>query len=131
MLDRAYRTAMPYLSIAEMFNKDVSEFMAGKDFPADLGWLAPIGTWSCVITPDEEGVQGYSVSGIGNQGIFFRERRRWNGQHFANIGHAAQADDDARLRVPARHAACSFAPRWVHSPPARATPTTSSRSIRG
>jgi biopolymer transport protein ExbD len=28
-----------------------------------------MGTWSCVITPDEEGIQGYSVSGIGDQGI--------------------------------------------------------------
>ncbi len=70
LLDRAYRTAMPYLSIAEMFNKDITGYLGGKQLPPDLGWLAPMGTWSCVITPDEEGIQGYSVSGIGNQGIF-------------------------------------------------------------
>jgi hypothetical protein len=70
VLDRAYRTAMPYLTFAEMFNKDIAGYLAGKELPPDLGWLAPIGTWSCVITPDEEGIQGYSVSGIGNQGIF-------------------------------------------------------------
>jgi biopolymer transport protein ExbD len=70
LLDRAYRTAMPYLSLAGMFNKNLAEMLKGRDLPADLTWLAPMGTWSCVITPDEEGIQGYSVSGVGNQGIF-------------------------------------------------------------
>lgn len=70
MLDRAYRTAMPYLSLAGMFNKNLADMLKGKDLPADLTWLAPMGTWSCVITTDEEGIQGYSVSGVGNQGIF-------------------------------------------------------------
>jgi len=70
LLNRAYQTAMPYLSLAGMFNKDLAAMLKGKDLPADLTWLAPMGTWSCIITPDEEGVQGYSVSGIGNQGIF-------------------------------------------------------------
>jgi hypothetical protein len=70
LLDRAYRTALPYLSLAGMFNKDLAAMLKGRDLPADLTWLAPMGTWACVITPDEEGVQGYSVSGIGNQGIF-------------------------------------------------------------
>ena len=70
LLDRAYRTTMPFLSLAGMFNKDLAAMLKGRDLPTDLTWLAPMGTWSCVITPDEEGVQGYSVSGIGNQGIF-------------------------------------------------------------
>jgi len=61
---------MPYLSLAGMYNKDLAAMLKGKDLPADLTWLAPMGTWSCVITPDEEGIQGYSASGIGNQGIF-------------------------------------------------------------
>jgi hypothetical protein len=69
LLDRAYRTAMPYLSVAEMFNKSLAAMTAGRNLPPDLGWLAPIGTWSCIFTPDEEGIQGYSVSGIGNQGV--------------------------------------------------------------
>lgn len=68
-LNRAYTTAMPYLSIAEMFDKNLANMLAGKNLPPDLTWLAPMGTWSCVITPDEEGIQGYSVSGVGNQGI--------------------------------------------------------------
>jgi hypothetical protein len=70
LLNRAYQTAMPYLSLAGMFNKNLAAMLKGRDLPADLTWLAPMGTWSCVITPDEEGIQGYSVSGIGNQGIF-------------------------------------------------------------
>jgi hypothetical protein len=69
LLDRAYRTALPYLSIAGMFNKNLGSMLKGHDLPPDLTWLAPIGTWSLIITPDEEGIQGYSVSGIGNQGI--------------------------------------------------------------
>ena len=69
LLDRAYQTAMPYLSLAGMFNKDLAALLKGRDLPADLTWLAPMGAWSCVMTPDEEGIQGYSVSGIGNQGI--------------------------------------------------------------
>jgi len=70
LLDRAYRTATPYLSLAGMLNKNLAAMLKGRDLPPDLTWLAPMGTWSCVITPDEEGVQGYSVSGIGNQGFF-------------------------------------------------------------
>jgi biopolymer transport protein ExbD len=70
LLDRTYRTVLPFLSIAQMFNKTLAGLVAGKELPPDLGWLAPIGTWSCVITPDEDGIQGYSISGIGNQGIF-------------------------------------------------------------
>lgn len=69
LLDRAYKTALPYLSIAEMFNKNLAAMLKGRDMPDDLAWLAPIGTWSCVITPDEDGIQGRSVSGIGNQEI--------------------------------------------------------------
>ena len=69
MLDRAYKTAMPYVSLISMFNKDLAAQLKDKQLPPDLSWLAPMGTWSCVITPDGAGIQGYSVSGIGNQGI--------------------------------------------------------------
>lgn len=69
LLDRAYRAGMPYLSMASMFNKNLAAVLNGKQWPQDLTWLAPIGTWSAVSTPDDDGVQGYSVSGVGNQGI--------------------------------------------------------------
>ena len=69
LLDRAYRMALPYLSLASMFNKDVAAAMKGKTLPENLAWLAPMGTWSLVVTPDDTGLQAYSVSGIGNQGI--------------------------------------------------------------
>jgi hypothetical protein len=69
LLDRAYKTALPYLSMAEMFNKDVGNALKGRQLPDDLSWLAPMGTWSCVITSDDAGIQAYSVSGIGNQGL--------------------------------------------------------------
>ena len=70
LVNRAYSTALPYLSLAQMFDKNISTFLGGQQLPPDLNWLAPMGTWSYVITPDEEGIVGYSVSGIGNQGIF-------------------------------------------------------------
>ncbi len=70
LLDRAYRIALPYLSIAQMFNKDLASMLKGRNLPPDLTWLAPMGTWSCVVTPDDAGFQGYSVSGVGNQGLF-------------------------------------------------------------
>jgi hypothetical protein len=69
LLDRAYKTAMPYLSMAEMFSPPVASAMKGRQLPDDLTWLAPMGTWSCVVTTDESGVQAYSVSGVGNQGL--------------------------------------------------------------
>jgi hypothetical protein len=69
LVDRAYRTAMPYISLLSMLNKDVAAFLQGKTLPNDLTWLAPMGTWSYVETPNDQSVEGYSVSGIGNQGI--------------------------------------------------------------
>jgi len=69
LLDRGYRTALPYVSLLSMFNKDIAAYLQGKNLPNDLTWLAPMGTWSYVMTSDDAGVQGYSISGIGNQGI--------------------------------------------------------------
>jgi hypothetical protein len=86
LLDRAYRTAMPYLSLAGMFDKDLAAMLKGRDLPADLTWLAPMGTWSCIITPDEEGVQGYSVSGVGNQGIFLAGALGGSASFLQNLG---------------------------------------------
>jgi len=69
LLNHAYTTAMPYLSLVSMFNKELAAFLKNAALPNDLTWLAPMGTWSFVLTPDDEGINGYSVSGIGNQGI--------------------------------------------------------------
>jgi hypothetical protein len=69
LLDRAYQTAMPYISLAGMFDKNLTGMLKGRTLPPDLTWLAPMGAWTCVLTPDEDGIKGYSVSGIGNQGI--------------------------------------------------------------
>ena len=70
MLNRAYKLAVPYLSMAAMFNKDVANAMQGHQLPDDLTWLAPMGSWSCICKNDDAGIEAYSVSGIGNQGIF-------------------------------------------------------------
>jgi len=69
LLDHAYKTAVPYLSLASMFNKDLAALLQGKQLPPDLTWLSPIGTWSFVMTPDADSIRGYSISGVGNQGI--------------------------------------------------------------
>jgi hypothetical protein len=71
ILDRTYRTALPYLSLAAMFNRNLAEAIKGKTLPDDLTWLAPMGTWSFVLAPDDAGIHGYSISGIGNQGIYY------------------------------------------------------------
>ena len=70
IFDRGYRTAMPYLSLAAMLNKDVAATLKNHPLPNDLAWLAPMGTWSLVTSSDDNGGQGYSISGVGNQGIF-------------------------------------------------------------
>jgi hypothetical protein len=67
--DRAYQTALPYLSIAAMFNRTVASMLQGGTPPPDLHWAAPVGTWSWVLSSDDDGLLGYSISGIGNQGI--------------------------------------------------------------
>jgi hypothetical protein len=69
LLNHAYSTALPYVSLASMFNQNIAAFLKGKSLPGDLTWLAPIGTWTMVVTPHDDSLEGYSVSGIGNQGI--------------------------------------------------------------
>jgi hypothetical protein len=69
VLDRAYKTALPFVSFLGAVNKDAAAALQGKQLPPDLSWLAPVGTWACVLTPDPSGISGYSVSGIGDQGI--------------------------------------------------------------
>ncbi len=68
-LDHAYRSALPYVSMGAMFNPKLGALLKGHQLPPDLTWLAPIGTWSTVSTMDDDGVTGYSISGIGNQSI--------------------------------------------------------------
>lgn len=69
LVEHAYKTALPYVSMASMFNPTVASLVKGHDLPPDATWLAPIGTWSLVVNSDADFVTGYSVSGIGNQGI--------------------------------------------------------------
>jgi hypothetical protein len=69
LLDQAYRTALPYVSIGAMMNPQLAALVQGGNLPADLAWLAPMGTWSLVVRSDDDGISGYSVSGLGNQGI--------------------------------------------------------------
>ncbi len=71
LLDRAYRNVTPYLSLASMFNRDLANALKGQTLPEDLTWAAPVGTWSFVLTPDDTGVHGFSVSGVGNQGVYY------------------------------------------------------------
>ena len=68
VLDRTYRIALPYLSLASMFSKEAGELLKGKKLPDDLTWITPIGSWSCVVTPNADGETVDSISGIGNQG---------------------------------------------------------------
>jgi hypothetical protein len=71
ILDRGFKLAAPYLALASLFNKDLAAVLQDHPLPDDAKWLAPIGTWSCVVSTDETGVQAYSVSGVGNQGVLW------------------------------------------------------------
>lgn len=53
-----------------MFNPTLGSLLQNRTMPPNLQWLEPIGSWSCVMSYDDEGLKGYSVSGIGNQGLF-------------------------------------------------------------
>ena len=92
LLDRAYKTAMPYLSLAGMFNKQVAGLLQGHELPENVEWLAPAGSWSFVVTPDEEGIQAYSVSGIGNQGLLISGLFGESGVMLNSMGYLPKFD---------------------------------------
>ena len=69
LLNQAYTTARPYISLASMFSPKIASMLNTQNLPDDLTWLAPMGTWSAVYIPHDDSLEGYSVSGIGNQGI--------------------------------------------------------------
>ena len=71
LLNRAYQTILPYLPLASMLNRSLGALLQNRTLPPNLDWLAPIDTWSFVTSSDDDGFQGYSISGAGNQGIFF------------------------------------------------------------
>jgi len=68
-LDQAYRTALPFVSMGAMFNPTLAALLKDRNLPPDLTWLAPMGPWGVVMKCDDDGVSGYSRSGIGNQGV--------------------------------------------------------------
>lgn len=68
-VDQAYRTAMPFVSMGAMFNPTLASMLKGHQLPPDVTWLAPMGPWAAVMKSDDDGISGYSRSGIGNQGI--------------------------------------------------------------
>jgi hypothetical protein len=69
LLDQAYRTALPYVSVGAMINPTLASLLKDRQLPPDLTWLAPMGTWSAIGKSDDDGFTGYSISGVGNQGI--------------------------------------------------------------
>jgi hypothetical protein len=69
LLDQAYRTALPYVSMGAMLNPTLAAVLKDRQLPPDLTWLAPMGTWSAVGKSDDDGLTGYSISGVGNQGL--------------------------------------------------------------
>ncbi len=70
VLDHAYKTALSYASLIAMFNRDTATALQQWHLPPDVAWLAPVETWTCVSTSDDDGITSYSVSGIGNQAIY-------------------------------------------------------------
>jgi hypothetical protein len=91
LLDRVYRTALPYLSLAAMMNPRIGAMIQGQNLPPDLQWLAPMGTWIGVVTCDDDGLSVYSSSGIGNQGLLWAAVFRQARAFLPNIGAMAGA----------------------------------------
>jgi hypothetical protein len=60
---------MPYVSMGAMFNPKLAALLKDRQLPPDLTWLAPMGPWAAVARSDDDGLTGYSRSGVGNQGI--------------------------------------------------------------
>jgi hypothetical protein len=69
LLDQAYRTALPYVSMGALINPTLASVLQNHQLPPDLAWLAPMGTWSALGKSDDDGLTGFSISGVGNQGI--------------------------------------------------------------
>jgi hypothetical protein len=117
LFDRAYQTALPYIPLAAMFNRTLGALLLNRTLPPDLGWLKPIGTWSFVGSLDDDGLKGYSISGIGNQGIFLA----------GGLGAGAAAWQASRHPAPQTFvpsAAPSESPTQPAVPPIAAPPLT-------
>jgi hypothetical protein len=91
LLDRAYRGALPYLSLAAMFNPHIGAMVQGQNLPQDLQWLAPMGTWIAVVSADDTGLTAYSSSGVGNQGLLTMGAFRQAMSFLPNMGAIAGA----------------------------------------
>lgn len=111
LLNHAYRTAVPYLSLAAMFNRQVGALLKGRELPKDLEWLDPMGTWSFVGTTDPAGITFYSVSGVGNQGILGMAALAAGGNALRGVGASAPQRPDP------------FKKTFIPAPAAAAIPT--------
>jgi hypothetical protein len=99
--DHGYRTALPFISMGAMFNPTLARLLKDRQLPPDLSWLAPIDTWSAVFKTDDDGMSGYSTSGIGNQGIFLLSglgAAYFSG--FLPLGHVTQVNPPSVPPVP-------------------------------
>ncbi len=118
MLQRAYSTALPFISFLGAVNKDAAAMLQGKQLPPDMSWLAPVGTWACVLTPDPSGISGYSVSGIGNQGILLGAGLNEGAGLLQSMGYWPKASIPAPSAAPSELSSVSPTP----TPPSSPTP---------
>jgi hypothetical protein len=119
LLDQAYRTALPYVSMGAMFNPTLGALLKDRQLPPDLTWLAPMGTWSAVFKSDDEGVNASSRSGVGNQGILLAGALGAGGAALQSLGILPQH----RYTVPTPGNPLPPAPGAVNALPPAGTPT--------
>jgi biopolymer transport protein ExbD len=124
LLDRGYQTALPYISLAAMLDKNLGGLIKGKTLPPDLSWLGPIGTWSAVVTTDEEGIQVYSTSGIGNQGFGLAAAGNWAIGLLQGMGYIPHAPiSGSAAQAAANNPSTTPAPGVSNAPATSATIT--------
>jgi hypothetical protein len=91
LVDRAYQTVLPYLSLAAMLDRNIGALLQNRTLPPDLHWLAPMGAWSQAVSSDDEGLTGYSESGIGNQGLLLAAGTRAAFMVFPALGRTLRS----------------------------------------
>jgi hypothetical protein len=133
---RAYQTAQPYLPLLALFDRNLGGMAQSGQLPADVNWLAPIDVWAGTLSSDDAGLSGYSISGIGNQGVLAAMALRqalafYPGAASSLMGWIAPAvpaappDPANPAALPPSPAPTNAAPNAVVPPTTHATPPSS------
>lgn len=66
LVDRAYLTAKPYMSLAAMMSPEMQKLLGSGKMPDKLSFTGELGSWLTLSSIDDDGATVRSVSNIGN-----------------------------------------------------------------